>query len=147
MPAPTGEVRAPWLRRPKSSISSRLGSASRAPPHLEQAKVPVCGAPRRCTRRRVSHPACSLPPGRRDPQAHPVVLHRRLAASPRSPPARGQDVVEVDRTLNSWVLAQVLRGTYDVAWQAPSWTSLVVLDIDRRFAPGPSAVPRGRSRS
>lgn len=44
--------------------------------------------------------------------------------------------IEADRTLNSWVLAQVLRGTYDVAWQAPSWTSLVVLDIDRRFAPG-----------
>ncbi len=41
------------------------------------------------------------------------------------------DGSERDRRLNPFVLRQHLAGKYDVAWQAPSWTSLVVLDIDR----------------
>jgi hypothetical protein len=48
-------------------------------------------------------------------------------------PARERlpDGSEIDRRLNPFVLRQHLLGKYDVAWQAPSWTSLVVFDIDR----------------
>lgn len=52
-------------------------------------------------------------------------------------PARDRraDDTETDRLLNPYVLAQHLRGRYDVAWTAPSWSSLVVLDIDRPALP------------
>jgi hypothetical protein len=48
---------------------------------------------------------------------------------------RHADGRETDRPLNHFVLAQHLRGRYDVAWTAPSWSSLVVLDIDRPALP------------
>ena len=50
-------------------------------------------------------------------------------------PARDVDAAgeHVDRTLNPFVLQKHLLGKYDVAWQAPSWTSLVVFDIDRHL--------------
>lgn len=52
-------------------------------------------------------------------------------------PARDRhaDDSETDRLLNPYVLLQHLRGRYDVAWTAPSWSSLVVLDIDRPALP------------
>lgn len=48
---------------------------------------------------------------------------------------RHPDGTETDRTLNPYVLRQHLLGKYDVAWQFPSWTSLVVFDIDRSKLP------------
>ena len=50
-------------------------------------------------------------------------------------PARDVDALGelTDRTLNPFVLQKHLLGKYDVAWQAPSWTSLVVFDIDRHL--------------
>jgi hypothetical protein len=53
-----------------------------------------------------------------------------LPARQRQPDGR-----ETERLLNPYVLCQHLRGRYDVAWTAPSWSSLIVLDIDRPNLP------------
>src|SRR5690606_4440063 len=47
-------------------------------------------------------------------------------------PARGlgADGTQTDRLLSPHVLARHLAGKYDVAWEAPSWSSLLVFDID-----------------
>jgi hypothetical protein len=51
-------------------------------------------------------------------------------------PARdvGADGRELDRIANPYVLLQHLEGRHDVAIQAPSWSSLIVLDIDRKLS-------------
>jgi hypothetical protein len=46
------------------------------------------------------------------------------------------DGSQTARLLNPYVLCQRWRGRYDVAWTAPSWSSLIGLDIDR---PAPAA--------
>ena len=45
------------------------------------------------------------------------------------------DGTHEERKLTSYHLSYHLRGKYSVAWTAPSWTSLMVLDIDRPHVP------------
>jgi hypothetical protein len=56
-------------------------------------------------------------------------------------PAREVDVNgnETDRLLNAYVVRKHLLGEYDVAFEWPSWTSLVVFDVDRHLPGGLSA--------
>lgn len=62
-------------------------------------------------------------------------IHSSLTTEWR--PARDlrPDGTEVDRVANPWVLERHLRGDYDVAIEAPSWSSFFILDIDRPHVP------------
>ena len=52
-------------------------------------------------------------------------------------PARDvlSDDTHEERKLTSYHLSYHLRGKYSVAWTSPSWTSLMILDIDRPHVP------------
>ena len=62
-------------------------------------------------------------------------LHASWVESGVWRPARevDSDGTEHDRVFNPYVLQKHVLGNYDVAWQMPSWTSLVVFDIDRHL--------------